>query len=896
MRTHTLRNTKDRLTSLGVAMVLPGFLLAQVSLYQFSQTVGTYTEITAADGGHQLGTPTWDPPLHNLRAYVDPANPDGVITNAGYLAPAIGPGYDIGFPFLYNGDVFDRIGVAHGGWISFGKSEDGNQAVVTFTSDHSGGQPLSHSYWATPLAHAYQRNRIAGWGNSALRMQELSQLVPPGPESSLRVATVGAAPNRVCVIQWKNFRHNYSQDGNLINFQIRLNEADNSVEVKFGNMIWPWLNTGAQVGLGGQTSDDFNNRKTISEAPAFLYDWNATVAGTTNLDYCVAVTPEPGQPDNSGVPPVSGRTFKWTSPTCPPPAWPVNITEITHSSALVDWSYPDGADSFDYVVATIDDPADPNAVVEGNTPEVSAFIEGLEPLTVYYVFVRSVCGGLPGPWSTATVFRSMGGGELECGGAPVLDEYCYNQGDYVVWTYHTSNGTSPIQLNLLAGVMYFPNTLEIFYGPDTTGTPHWSSASGTIPGQTFTSTGPYITMYISAPSNGSCVQQAEFIFPLEWQVGCLDCEQPLGTFSIADVDCDANQYEMQVLLVNDGSSDDVIISNSQGVAPTTVTTTGTYIVGPFTAGVPVVITLENTDNELCNLESIPFINEPCVQTDCGPTDHTYCYVPQDISQWLYQGDAQPIGIRFRSGTMGVADELLVYQGNNTLSSPEEFSNNLANELIISENAGNYLLLALAAGDDFSCEQEGAQPWDYVVACYDGCTQPVASFNLIGDDENNRCYVDVTITEIGSSGAVAITNDGGAPTVNATTAGTYSVGPFTLNDVVRIEVEGASELCSWSSPVFTMNCPVGVNENVDQRLSVAPNPSNGLFRITLPSSMKGNAVLNVMDLQGRAVDQRTITINGLSVYEADLGSLPGGAYFLALSNGNATHTGIIQILH
>ena len=92
------------------ALVAPALIWAQVSLYEYSESVGTYTEISAADGGYSMGTPTFFPPLYNQRAFVDPANPDGAIAN-NYLNAAQGPGYPIGFNLTYNGDVFDRVGI-----------------------------------------------------------------------------------------------------------------------------------------------------------------------------------------------------------------------------------------------------------------------------------------------------------------------------------------------------------------------------------------------------------------------------------------------------------------------------------------------------------------------------------------------------------------------------------------------------------------------------------------------------------------------------------------------------------------------------------------------------------------------------------------------------------------
>ncbi|HRF80892.1 MAG TPA: hypothetical protein PL070_12495, partial [Flavobacteriales bacterium] len=92
MRFTTLLKKANSL-ALVVGSMLPAAAIAQVSLYTFSSTVEAYTEITDADGGFSLGTPTVNPPLHNLRAWANPNDLEGTVTNSGYLQPAIGPGF-----------------------------------------------------------------------------------------------------------------------------------------------------------------------------------------------------------------------------------------------------------------------------------------------------------------------------------------------------------------------------------------------------------------------------------------------------------------------------------------------------------------------------------------------------------------------------------------------------------------------------------------------------------------------------------------------------------------------------------------------------------------------------------------------------------------------------------
>ncbi|MGV3636152.1 MAG: T9SS type A sorting domain-containing protein [Flavobacteriales bacterium] len=873
---------------------------AQVSAYAFTQTVGTYTEITAVDGGYVLGTPLFFPPLTNLRAYVDPEEPDGTVTNAGYLDPAIGPGYPIGFDFVYNGEVFDRIGIAHGGWISFGKSENGDEAVNIFTSDHPGGRPLSHSYYATPI-DPHKRNRIAGMANSSLRQQDQSQV--GGPTSEFRVATIGTAPNRVCVIQWKDFRYNYSFDQGLINFQIRLNEVDNSVDVRFGEMNWPQT-TGAafQVGLGGRTNEDYSNRWTPANEPSFLYDWNTTVPGFNNESSCQLATDSPFNEAYTATPPVVGLNFHWAAPTCPPPAWPVDVSEVLFDRALLQWSFPPTSSSFDYVVTMANDPEDPDAITSGTTEEVSVLVEGLQPLTYYYVFVRSDCGGVPGPWSTGTRFRTNGGAVLQCGEDAIQEYHCSGQNSTVQWFYSTSNASSPVRISFQQGYVGMADGeyLRIHDGPDADAPVIFTASFGEeLADQVVTSTGG--TLYMERFNGvGSCESQPWYT-PWIWTVGCKDCNEALASFAVVDEDCEAQTYAMQVTVVSMGTAEELMVTNSQNEAVETISATGTYVVGPFVSGEPVILTLENPANALCDLESIPFVNQPCAIVDCGPTAYTFCHEQGDQRQWLFQGEGGSIGIRFFSGDGGSYVDAATYDALDPFSvaGVDIPGTALLNLLRVSTNEDDALLLEINVDGNASptCADGGADAWEFVVACYDGCTQPQATFTAVEDCANEEFSIEVALSALGSTGAVVITNDAGAPAVEATALGTYTIGPFPSQEVVRVEVEGASVLCSWTSPSLTFDCTgVGVEEGAVGDLLVYPNPSNGVINVRLPDAMQGPARMRVRDLTGRSVSLVTLDASTTKDQSVSLADLPSGSYIIELDNARARHSARINLLH
>lgn len=247
--------------------LLAGFAcFAQVSSYSFTSSAGAYIPIT---GGTVYGTATSDD-----QRFVDPATPaGGTITT--------GVGIPIGFNFTYNGIVFDRMAINNNGWISLGQSSL-NPSVNNASS--SGYTAISATSTATPTL---LRNRIAA----------LSRDIQAQTGAELRVETIGTSPNMICVIQWSNYRK-FGATGDNFNFQIRLYETTNVVEVVYGTMVNNATAATPQVGLSGTINTDFNNRTTTT-------DWSATTAGVANNATCNL---------SATVVPLSGQTFTWTPP------------------------------------------------------------------------------------------------------------------------------------------------------------------------------------------------------------------------------------------------------------------------------------------------------------------------------------------------------------------------------------------------------------------------------------------------------------------------------------------------------------------------------------------------------------------------------------------------------
>ncbi|MEY3157347.1 MAG: hypothetical protein RLZZ121_400, partial [Bacteroidota bacterium] len=244
--------------------------VALLPLYQNGQVAGTYTEIS---GGVLLGTATTDDEV-----FVDPAVPAG--TGSG----ATGVGFPIGFDFTFNGVVYDRLAVNANGWICLGSST----LTPSVNTGGSSYTPLSSTTAITPSALAA---KIAGFARD-LQGQT---------NSSIRVETIGTAPNRVCVVQWKEYRA-YNATGNNYNFQIRLVETSNGVEVAFGTMSAGTGSYTGMLGLRAEPAATATNYLSLSSSTSWTSPTVSTsAAGTMTL--------------TGSIFPASGSVYTFSTPS-----------------------------------------------------------------------------------------------------------------------------------------------------------------------------------------------------------------------------------------------------------------------------------------------------------------------------------------------------------------------------------------------------------------------------------------------------------------------------------------------------------------------------------------------------------------------------------------------------
>lgn len=853
-----------------LAMAISASTVAQVSSYTFTASVGAWQPI--AGNGTPLGMAGLPAPF----TFDD----NSFVTQGDQLplgTPVTGNGWPIGFTFHFNGQAYDRVGLSMEGWLAFGSSSDGLNAVYVPVGSEA-YTPLSST--VPDGVSPARRNRVAGF---AMDLAALGN----GGSWPVQIRTSGQAPYRSFTAEWNVVR---SGGSSLLSFQVRLNEGGGdpsaqTVQVIYGGMTQSATLNG-QVGLGGMDPSDFNNRA-VSVSP---FDWMLSQTGSTNTATCRPPAQATGLPQ--------GLTFTWSPPACSVNG--IQVTGLVNESGAISgtlaWSPVNGATSYDFVITT-GAPTAPAVLSGSNITGTSVALTGLPTGQVLFAYVRANCGPGDTGWGGGHPFTTDGIVQVVCGQAPMQFEHCYADLEERHW-YYTGTGNAPLRMMIHAGTIHNSDLLVVHDGPTDQSPVLFSSATGDIAGQVITSSGPQMTMRLIADAVGSCAVH-EFITPMEWEVGCLDCDPVLATFQVVD-DCTAGQFSVSVQVFNLGSSPTVAITNDGGAPVVTATSVGQYLVGPFSNGSTVVVTAEHATNVYCSTASMALTNGACPVVSCGPDTYTYCYQDSDDSKQAYQGldPGDRIGIRFLSGNLAAGDVVTIYDGlDEFTSAPIDLVSgaDLTGRLFVSSVTSNTIMMHLIANGSQSCASGNVVPWTYVVACYDGCAAPQATFAVVDDCEQGQYSVQVSITALGTADQVVILNDGGVPSLSVTTAGTYTIGPFLNGSSVIVELEGASELCSINSNTLTDGCGVGIEEVAPSRLRVYPDPGEGVFNLMLPHGFGGGYEVEVLDLAGRRMQLVRATGTGGQVIPLDLTDVPAGSYVVIFRDGHRSVSTTVRVM-
>jgi hypothetical protein len=176
----------------------------------------------------------------------------------------------IGFTFNYGGSSFTSVGISANGYLKLGATTTTSYSAV-LSAQTNVISPLNMD--------------LQGKGNAGT--------------SHIRIQTLGSAPNRVCVVQWSDWGlyPSSSNTGETYNFQVRLYETTDAVQIVYGNMSTS-TTTSPQMGLNGAVVTDFSIRTGNTSS------WAVNSAATSNTSTMTMTTTN--KPD-------TGRTFTFAN-------------------------------------------------------------------------------------------------------------------------------------------------------------------------------------------------------------------------------------------------------------------------------------------------------------------------------------------------------------------------------------------------------------------------------------------------------------------------------------------------------------------------------------------------------------------------------------------------------
>ena len=385
------------------------FVNSQVSSYTFGSSTGTYTPITG--GANYDNFTSW--------------------TNTNFLDDNNSTSLEsIGFNFIYNGTTYTQFGVNTNGFITLGvlptnsytplSTGTSNNVISAMGADLIGrGSFLANrtsgsaviTITGGDISLISVGDKVSGTGIPAgatvLSKTATTVTISANATSNgtnfhfrfsrsgfgIRFQTIGTAPNRTLVVQWTGWQRFTTTGafGELYNFQIRLNETTNTINVVY-NIQGPTSATARtfEIGLRGSSNADFNNRTSTT-------NWGSTTAGTLNSSNVTL---------SSTVKPTAGLTYTWTPPSCTAPS-SLLVTYTSPTSANLSWtaspSLPTNGYEWEIRTSGLGGSGATGLTASGSVGAgvTSASTSSLTQNTTYTLYVRSNCGGLYSSWNVS---------------------------------------------------------------------------------------------------------------------------------------------------------------------------------------------------------------------------------------------------------------------------------------------------------------------------------------------------------------------------------------------------------------------------------------------------------------------------------------------------------------
>ncbi len=414
---------------------------------------------------------------------------------------------------------------------------------------------------------------------------------------------------------------------------------------------------------------------------------------------------------------------------------------------------------------------------------------------------------------------------VECG-TEWNELFCHGENENAIY-YYQGTGTFPLALLFNGGSLETCcDRVYVYDGGDITApllTPA-GGITGNLAGQFFTSTNPEHRLTVRVTTDGSVSCQSGSNVQLDWTLSCLDCNPPQATFAVVQ-DCDNFQYYIAVDVTLLGTDPEVEITNTAGLASTTITAPGVYEIGPFVSGTQTQLTLVNDANNLCNLSSAVLVNPICPLLLCGSTPlvETYCYTNNEDRAWAYATPtAGTIRLIFNRGTIESSnwDVVTIYDGPDesgtvlfTHSNFQQSNLGPTGSAVLSTTSPYYavdvttttgnLYMTLTSDGSGSCGGGSSyDPWEWTVQCI-GCQAPGVSYNLVPDCFSRSYTTEVIVTQAPSQDGLVIEETVSGDSQTVTAVGVYTFGPYDQNDnVVFGLTDQASPECTFFTDSLT----------------------------------------------------------------------------------------------
>ncbi|TBX66997.1 T9SS type A sorting domain-containing protein [Flavobacterium silvisoli] len=261
------------------------------------------------------------------------------IVNDDVVSPAV---VSLPFTFKFGGVNQNSLGISENGFVWFGPAQP-NEVSLT--------NPLTNS----------QLDLVQGIISAA--GIDLHPINTNLAQTKISTAVLGQAPNRVFVVEWYGTARIETIDDptktDIIDFQIRLSETTNKVDIVYGRTILN-ANFTSYLEVGLKTTDvDFNTRTTVNTL------WSATLRGTVIDEKCKLSTLSK---------PAFGQRFSWTANTLSSADFDLNkvvVYPVPATTALTVQGWPNTG--FEYVIFDMSG----RNMLQGNTEQNTLSVDSL---------------------------------------------------------------------------------------------------------------------------------------------------------------------------------------------------------------------------------------------------------------------------------------------------------------------------------------------------------------------------------------------------------------------------------------------------------------------------------------------------------------------------------------